>query len=398
MPDAISVLHVVASINARTGGPALSVAGLAAALVRNGVRARIATLDYAEHGRQVGAPGVEVVSIPAGTIARRLRGYSRALETAIAETAADGTDVIHGHGLWMAPGVYARRAATKVGLPLVISPRGMLDAWSLGRSSLWKGLAAGAYERRNLQSARIFHATSDMEADAIRDFGAMQPIAVVPNGVELPDAGRSISREPLEARFPALCGQRWLLFMSRIHAKKGLDLLLDAWEVLRDSALGWHLVIAGPDLDGSRPELEHRIVAGGLSASTTLTGMLEGVEKQSALANAELFVLPTRSENFGIAIAEALAYGIPVVTTTAAPWSDLTANRCGWWVSADSSAIAQALRDGMALQPDDRSAMGRRGRDLIAGRYGWNAIGKQMADVYRWAIHGGRAPACVRET
>jgi len=397
VPDTLSVLHVVASINTNTGGPARSVAGLAAALARKGVRARIATLDYAEHGRQVETPGVEVISVPAGRVASRLRGYSRELEAAIATAAADGTHVVHGHGLWMAPGIYARRAAMMFGLPLVISPRGMLDSWALGRSSLRKGLAARAYERKNLRSARLFHATSEMEADAIRSYGSTQPIAAVPNGVDLPGEQGLAARDVLESRFPELRGRRWLLFMSRIHAKKGLDLLLEAWRSVHAVAAGWHLVIAGPDLDGSRPGLEREIVAHGLSPSTTLTGMLEGAEKQSALANAELFVLPTRSENFGIAIAEALAHGVPAVTTTAAPWSELAVQRCGWWVAPEAPAVEWALRDAIALQPDDRRAMGRRGRNLVAGKYGWDAIGGQMADVYRWLIDGGRVPACVRE-
>jgi glycosyltransferase involved in cell wall biosynthesis len=389
---------VVASINANTGGPALSVAGLATALVRNGLQARIATHDYPEHGRQVDAPGVQVVSVPVGTIARRVRGFSSALEGAIAAAAADGVDIIHSHGLWMAPNIYARRAAVRLGLPLVISPRGMLDAWSLERGSLRKGLASRAYERRNLQTARIFHATSDMEADAIRNHGLAQPVAVVPNGVEVPNEKGQVARGPLESRFPELRGRRWLLFMGRLHAKKGLDLLLDAWGRLHRNVRDWHMVICGPDLDGLRSELERRIAGDALAASITLTGMLEGAEKESALANADLFVLPTRSENFGNAVAEALAHGTPVVTTTAAPWSDLVTHRCGWWVPPEAAAIEAALRAAMDLPRDHLAAMGARGRQIMVERYGWDAIATQMARVYAWIAHGGPAPDCVRHS
>ena len=366
------------------------------ALVRNGVRARIATLDYPEHGTQIDAPGVEVVSVPVGAAARRLRGYSPALEVAIATAAADGTDVIHGHGLWMVPGIYARRAAVRSAVPFVISPRGMLDAWSLQRSPVRKRLAARTYERGNLRAAKAFHATSDLEARAIRGYGAHQPIAVVPNGVDLPDERAFAARDRLELRFPELRGRRWLVFMSRLHAKKGLDLLLDAWSRLRVELPNWHLVIAGPDLDGSRSQLERRIADDNLSASVTLTGMLEGIEKNSALANSELFVLPTRSENFGIAIAEALAHRIPVVTTTAAPWLEIVERRCGWWVAPESAAIEAALRSATALSRDELAAMGARGRELIVEKYTWDAIGRQMARVYAWIARGSPIPDCIR--
>jgi glycosyltransferase involved in cell wall biosynthesis len=393
----MSVLHVVASINVKTGGPALSVAGLATALVRNGLQARIATHDYPEHGRQVDAPGVRVVSVPVGTIARRMRGYSPALEGAVV-AAADGIDIVHSHGLWMAPNIYARRTATRLRLPLVISPRGMLDAWALERSPIRKGLASRAYERRNLQAARLLHATSEMEASAIRQYGATQPIAVLPNGIEVPNRNDSLSRHTLESRFPELRGRRWLLFMGRIHAKKGLDLLLDAWGRLHHAIAGWHLVIAGPDLDGSRPVLEKRIAGDAQADSITLTGMLEGAEKEAALENADLFVLPTRSENFGIAVAEALAHGTPVVTTTAAPWSDLVTHRCGWWVPPEAPAIEGALRSAMILQPGDLAAMGQRGRRIAIEKYGLDPIARQMARVYEWIAHGGAAPDCIRQS
>ena len=212
------MLHVVASLNANTGGPAASVAGLAGALARAGVSTRIATLDYPEHGRQIRAPGVSILSIVPSASGKRLRGWSPRLEDAIAAEASDGINIIHHHGLWMYPGIYARRTAVRRGLPLVSSPRGMLDAWSLERRPLRKTVASLAYERRNLQAVRLFHATSAMEAEAIRRFGLSQPIAVVPNGVDLPDGRGAVSREMLDARHPQLRGRRWLLFMGRLNA------------------------------------------------------------------------------------------------------------------------------------------------------------------------------------
>jgi glycosyltransferase involved in cell wall biosynthesis len=394
----LSALHIVASINVRTGGPAMSVVGLAGALTKAGVRARIATLDYREHGRQLDAPGVGRRSVVPSMFGKRLRGWSPKLGAIIADEASTGADIIHHHGLWMYPGIYARRVAARFGLPLVSSPRGMLDAWSLARGPLRKSLASLAYERRNLSAVRLFHATSDMEADAIRRYGLSQPIVVLPNGVDLPDLGSAAPRDALEAEFPALRSRRWLLFMGRLHAKKGLDLLLCAWSRLQAELRDWHLVIAGPDFDGYGRELTQTIRANGLADAVTVTGMLQGAAKDSALRNADLFILPTRSENFGIAVAEALAYGVPVITTRAAPWSTLVTHRCGWWITPDAAALEASIRTAVRLPAGELKAMGERGREFASARFSWEAIGARMADAYRWLLGRGPIPEFVRES
>ena len=299
----------------------------------------------------------------------------------------------------MYPGIYARRAAARHSIPLVISPRGMLDRWSLQRGPIRKALASLAYERRNLRSACLFHATSDMEADAIRSYGLMQPIAVIPNGVEAAGTRGQDPRHCLEERYPGLRGRRWMLFMGRLDRKKGLDMLLDAWPALCRDFPTWHLIIAGPDIVGLRRTLEATAAQSeSVKSSITFTGMLEGHMKRSALGNADVFVLPTRSENFGIAIAEALAFGTPVVTTTAAPWSDIVTYDCGWWVEPNSASLSGALRSAMSCSREELAERGRRGRRLIAEKFTWDSVGTHMAQVYRWILSGGAAPACVRET
>lgn len=396
----ISSLQIVASINPRTGGPAVSVTGLAMALERAGQRASIVSLDYEEHGAAIDTPGVANLRVVPSTLGKRLRGWSPALDAAIARAAeTQGADLIHHHGLWMYPGIYARRIAQKRDVPLVISPRGMLDRWALERSALRKAVATRVYERRNLRAARAFHATSAAEAAAIRDCGLAQPIAVIPNGVELRPREARAARGLIEASFPALEHKRWLLFMGRLHPKKGLDLLLEAWRDLHRQHAQWQLVVAGPDLDGARPGLERSIADDPtLRASVTFSGMLEGAAKQAALDHAEIFVLPTRSENFGMAVAEALAHGIPVVTTTAAPWPDLVAHECGWWVEPSCVAIADALRDAMGRPAADLQAIGERGRRYASSRFDWDTVGARMADVYRWLVAGGAVPDCVERS
>jgi glycosyltransferase involved in cell wall biosynthesis len=193
---------------------------------------------------------------------------------------------------------------------------------------------------------------------------------------------------------------RQVLYLGRLHPLKGLELLIEAWgevggthtgwleacptgedDRLKACPTGWELVIAGPDEQGTRTRLEAQARALGL-ANVTFPGPLYGEEKAKALAEADLFVLPSRTENFGIAVAEALGAGLPVITTKGTPWSEI-AGSCGWWVDVNADAIAKALADAMRLSDEERAAMGTRGRELVAAKYQWETVGRAMVGVYQ---------------
>ena len=390
------VCHVVASINRNTGGPAVTVPRLASALAAAGVTADLASLDYLQHGEPTPAPNVRRLSQPAGATARFGRGWSRSFQRALAAHVGGGVQLVHNHGLWMFPNLYARQAAARAGVPLVISPRGMVEAWSLGRSRLKKFFVWHAFEKNNLVAAKMFHATSTAEGDSLRALGFRQPVAVIPNGMDLPDLITIPARGALERRFPELLGKRWLLFLSRLHPKKGVVELLRAWTRLAPRYPDWHLILAGPDLDGYGETMRCEAASLGIAGRVTFPGMLAGDDKFSALANADLFVLPTRSENFGIAIAEALAHGVPVVTTTGAPWSELRDHGCGWWIELSDTALLAALEPAMNLPAEQRREMGRRGRELVALKYSWSGVAEQMKAAYLWLLGRAAQPAWVR--
>ena len=351
----MKILHVIDCINVLQGGPSVSVPALAAAQAKLGHRVTIVCRDYAYLGPMAKAEGVEVRSVPSSRWTKGQGGWGCSFRRLVEEE-AEKADVVHNHGLWLAANYYARRAARKAGKLLVISPRGMLEGWSLGRSKMRKRVAWWLFERENLRSAKLFHATSESEAESIvdafqfkfklkfkRGYGlqaadhrndpssisdlpsAGKPrMVVAPNGVDIPE--RIPKREVLERRFPELKGRRWVLFMSRIHPKKGLDLLLEAWARQKTDApsglglglgLSEHvLVIAGPEEDRGYAEKWKR--EGG--AGVVWTGELRGEEKWAALGQAEFLVLPSHSENFGIVVAESLAAGRPALTTVGTPW------------------------------------------------------------------------------
>lgn len=390
------ICHVVASINENIGGPAYSVTSLANALSQHDIAPCLFTLDYRRCGSQVATQDIELHSYEAFLLTEYLRGFQPNAKKALCQLAATKLNLIHNHGLWMFPNLYARLAAVDNHLPLLISPRGMLETWSLKNSWFKKLPAWLLYEQQNLKSASVFHATSLEEAASIRKLGFRQPIALIPNGITIPDLDNQPNREVLVNLFPELASKKWLLFLSRIHPKKGLDNLLYTWKSLKAQFPTWHLVIAGPDLIGYRVKLEQLTRTLGLKQHVTFTGMLSGEYKASALNHADLFVLPTHSENFGIAIAESLSYGVPVITTQGTPWQDIERYQCGWWIENNQQTLTTVLGEAMQLSNEQRKVMGLRGRHLVETHYSWNHIAQEMANVYRWMLYGEELPTCIQ--
>ncbi len=391
----IRVLQVVASINQAVGGPAVTVSRLAASLQAQDVATVIAALDYPEHGSQLNQGGFKLINIRAGWLAKRLRGWCPELRRQMQSIATHGINLVHSHGLWMFPNIYARQVAMSSGLPLIVSPRGMLQQWSLGRGRIKKMIAWNIYEQINLKAAALFHATSEDEALSIKQLGFTQPIAIIPNGIDLPDLASIPDRSMLEKVHPELVDKFWILFLSRLHPVKGIEELLRCWRNLAELYKNWQLIIAGPDLDGYEKYIRQETIRLGLEKRVTFTGMLQGKEKACAFKHADLFILPTHSENFGLVIGEALSHATPVITTKAAPWTDLLTHKCGWWVDRSETDLTSAMLDAMTRPGTARREMGMNGRALMEQSYSWDRISSRMKAVYLWLCNRGERPGCV---
>lgn len=187
-------------------------------------------------------------------------------------------------------------------------------------------------------------------------------------------------------------GSRVALFLSRVHPKKGVVELVKAWALAAPA--GWRLRIAGPDEGRHWAEVARLVSQLGLGSAVDYVGPVAGAHKAALYREADLFVLPTFSENFGLVVAEALAYGLPVITTRGAPWADLETYGCGWWIETGMEPLVPALRAAMALSNAERRAMGERGRVYVR-RYDWDVIAAETLALYRWVLGQGERPACV---
>jgi glycosyltransferase involved in cell wall biosynthesis len=290
--------------------------------------------------------------------------------------AVTGEKIFHLHGLW-SPNLHrAARLAHAVRIPYAVSTRGMLANWALGHKALKKKLAWKLYQRRDLEEAACLLASSEFEQ---RDVAALLPgsrVATVPNGCDA-------RPEDLEIRhvLPGGATVRWALAIGRLHPVKGFAELIEAWAKVNPS--GWRLAIAGPDEDGYRASLERSIAIHGLEETIILPGAVDDARKWSLLDQCELFIAPSRTENFGMAIAEALLSGTPVITTRGTPWREVEDQDCGWWIEDDRQSLERTLVEATVTQPERLRQRGRNGRQLIQERYTWKRVAAETIGVYR---------------
>lgn len=283
-------------------------------------------------------------------------------------------ELLHVHGMWSPFLAVTAFAARKAGIPVIISPHGCLEPWALQYKRSKKLLALKTYQGIVLRNAMSFVATARQELDSIRQLKLRQPVAIIPNGVDVGPCTRRDTNTSIKT----------ILFLSRVHPIKGLLDLVEAWAKIKKP--GWRIMVAGGDEDGYRARVEALIAKRGLQSDFEFLGFVSGESKQACFDTADIFVLPSYSENFGIVVAEALANEVPVITTTATPWEDLVVHSCGWWVSPGVDGVATALSEAMNLNVNELRLMGQRGRKLVKDKYSWDTIGASALAVSIWLL------------
>lgn len=382
-------LEVVSHTDPRYGGLSSAVPALAAALSREyPLDLSLAAFCHPHEQHQPGSLSAEQVSF--WPTSRKTWLLDRDLSARFGALVREA-DALHIHGLWEQSTRTACKLARQAGKPYVLSAHGMLEPWALAAKRLKKQIYAALIERANVSGAACLHALTPAEAEQYRQFGARGPIAVVPNAVHVPE---HLDPAPFLERFPALAGRRLVLFLSRLHPKKGLDLLLEAWAHLAPQHADAHLVIAGPD-DGMEAPLKQQAAQRGVAAHITFTGMLAGSLKWSALAAAEVYVLPSYSEGLSMALLEAMGAGVPVIATRACNMPEISACNTGWEIEATAAALTSALGDALAGTPETHWAKGQNGARLIAEHYSPANVVRAMAEVYDFVL-GGTPPQCIQ--
>lgn len=372
------ILHVITGVYKGGGGTSEVVPRLARALHVLGHEVTIAALtlesDISDEMQVAKEAGVKYQGMDEdASIFPKAIGFSRGFIRKI-EPLIQDADIIHLHGLWMYPPWAAGWLAQKYHKPYVMMTHGFLEPARL-QISKWKKRIVGALiERPLLRHANAIVATAESEADGIRKYGLTNRIHIMPIGLDLELFKIKADSTYTETR----C--KTLLFFSRITPIKGLDLLADAWSRVKSE--NWKLLIVGPDDRGYRAEMESVYAAKCQSGTYEFRDPVYGQAKYELLSHADAFILPTRSENWSIAVAEAMASGLPVICTKGAPWSCLTAIKAGWWCDISVEGLERSLRELVACSDMQLRVMGSNGRHWVKQNLTWPKIAAEMCQLY----------------
>lgn len=291
-------------------------------------------------------------------------------------------DVVHIHGIWTLFEIRAFLYAKKRGARIVFSPHGALELWAFKNKSIKKKLAWWIYQKHILQSSDIFIVNSKQEKVRLRELGLKPPIYIIPNGVEMDGLS--------ERKSIKIKRSRVVLFFSRLDKKKGALELIDAWSELNDRK-GYILHIQGYGDKSYTKSLVDRVKILGLEKEIIFLAPVFGVERWSVFLESSIYVLPTYSENFGITVAEALLAGLPVITTIATPWEELSDEGIGWIVNNNKKELSDALQKAISLEDSELLDMSNKAESYAANKFNWKFISEEYINVYSSVYYNNQA-------
>lgn len=377
----MKIVQTVAEISAESSGPSYSIPGLCKGLRIAGAKVSLHVRAPLPSNRTFGFDTVAYQGVD-GRLLRKL-GVTPKMLTGLRKVCKE-VDIIQVNGLWMMQNVYPYWATKGTKCKLVVAPRGTLAAWSLRRSWLQKRIFWWLFQRQVLKHADMFYATCVKEYEEIRAAGFKQPVAIIPIGMDLPNVTTDKIQKPLKR----------VAFFGRIHEVKCVDRLVRAWGEVAKLHEDWELVIAGPDC-GAKSVVEN-IVAEGKIPRVRFVGEINGAAKYEFLKEADLYVLPSMTENFGITVAEALVCETPCIVSKGAPWSGLVKENAGWWVENDIATLAKTLENAISLPADSLHQMGVNGKDWIKRDFTWEGVGVKSLQAYEWLLGRRELPDFVK--
>ena len=388
----MKILTFISSLSLNGGGPSRSVPMLVKGLAEEGVDITLMTVhsdDMNTHALDGTAAKLKILT--PGYTSEEMEEY----------VLAEGFNLIQMQSIWDIPYHQLAKLAKKLHIPYIITPRGMLEPWSLNQKRWKKRLALMLYQMKDLQRAACIFTTAEMEAKHIRDLGVRVPISVIPNG---------IATEGYSCRKSIDGVKKQILFLSRVHVKKGIELLIDAFSHLHYDFPDWTVVIVGNGEIDYIKTLENRVASLGLQDCIKILPPVFGDAKTRLYQESSLFCLPSFSENFGMVIAEAMSCGIPTITTNGTPWQLLNGEestmgasldmlgedrRTGWCIELSVRNLEIVLREAMSMDFLDLYKMGQRGSKLVNENFNYRSVAKKTKRLYEWILNGGEIPKFV---
>lgn len=381
MNNNIHIYQTVNDLNYKSGGPSQTVFNLSKRLDKK-LNLKIITNNGKDISNITRKNSLEVIE---GGVQKNIFLTIPKIDSILRTQEISQNTVFHDNGIWLPFNNTISRFCFKNKIPIIISTHGMLEPWSMGNKKIKKKIAWFVYQKNNLMSAKVIHATSEMEAKNILNLNLGVPVAIIPNGVKIPKNYELIKNYNLESIGLKNDGRKIMLFTGRIHPKKGLLNLLKAWLCSSDYLKNWRLVIVGfPEGDYIK-ELMNFTKKNNLENSIDFLGPLIGDDLINIYRNSDIFVLPTFSENFGLVVAEALSYGLPTITTQGTPWSILEKKNAGWWCKPTTEDISKKLITVSNLNDIDYLNMSENAFKL-SKNYNWDDISSSFCELYQWVL------------
>lgn len=381
------IYSIIENLSDEYGGPAVSLPELLNSVEKhNGVNTVILSTKYSneESNTLVSKYGLHWETFP--IVGPKRLAFSPMLLLRLLKIKNSEPNIIFSNNLWNFTALISFIYSLLFKKKHIISVRGSLYPWSLSQSKLKKKIAWFLFQRSALNNASAIHVTCQDELDAVKGLGIRAPIALIPHGISIPMAKEVFNKTEACNNLGIDPSKKYILFLSRLHKKKGLDLLLEAWSNL---ALGpeWNLIIAGPDY-GQYEEKINNLRNSNKIENVIHFPMLKGVQKASAFCCSSFFVLPTYSENFGIVIGESLSYGLPVITTGNAPWQDVVTYNCGKIVDCQVDELSNAIKSLSDVSEQELKLMGANARKLIKEKYSWHNRSNDFQELMLYLKNG----------
>lgn len=369
------------SLNVNAGGPALSMSLVLKGLEKAGAK----TIALCE---EIPADGKLIASDLNVRFTHKGKYGTFAYVDNIKECLEkEEADIYHIHGTWMYHGLAVSRYADRMGKPYVVAPRGMLYPQALAHHALLKKMMMALYQRNVFSGAACVQATCMEEMEHYRALGFNNPVAVLPNPIDITGIiEREIPIKPIVK----------IGYLGRLHPRKRVERLIYAFSNLKHELKNCQLIIIGGGDETYTSFLKREVTRLGLT-NVVFTGFLNGKEKDEAVAELSLLVVPSDFENFGNIVTEALVRGVPVIASKGMPWQELLEYNCGWWIDNDQSSIDKTILEAIGLSVDKRMHMGQNGKRMMRDNYSVEVLGKKMKQLYEWILNGGEKPEFVYE-